>query len=150
MSLMNLREKLDTVSCPMDATATEIAQIMKTEGVGCVLIHEDGTPVGIVTDRDLVLRCIAEGEDPDVLIAQEFMTSPVHKVSAYGSILDLVEKMDEYRVRRICVADADGEPVGIISAGDVFELLVHEMSKLAQASGPRRGKLFDRTATDAA
>ena len=64
------------------------------------------------------------------------MTSPVQKVFYDANVYDVIELMKQKNVRRICVVEGSGNAVGLLSAGDIFELLTHEMEELSKATGP--------------
>jgi CBS domain-containing protein len=145
MSLKNFATKLDKISCEENARMIDVATLMRDEGVGAVLVEKDKKPVGMITDRDLVTRCIAGNEDFSRLKAKDVMTKPVNTISANASILDLIEEMKNDHVRRACIVDSSGRTVGIVSMADVFELLAHELGQLSEALGVRNEKLFRRT-----
>ncbi len=142
MSLKKFVKKMDTVTCSKDATAHDIANAMRENETGTILVTHNNEAIGFITDRDMVIRCLAESNPKGT--AEDFMTSPVQTISKDASILELTEKMGEKGVRRICVVDEDQKPLGIISMADVFELLAHEMGQLAEALGERHYKLFYR------
>lgn len=145
MSLRNFVEGLDTVDCSAETKVSEVAKIMRDKEVGTVLVTRNDKPVGIVTDRDLTIRCLADGKVPMDARIETIMSHPVHTVKDSASILDLVEQMAGGSVRRMCVIDNQGKPVGVVSAGDILELLSHELEGLSKAVGTRNQKLFRRT-----
>ncbi len=88
--------------------------------------------VGIITDRDIVVRALAEGKDPRVLRAEEIMTTDIHTAHPNDRVIDAIRKMGDKQVRRIPVVDRDGTLRGIISMADVA-LETHEDRELAEA-----------------
>src|SRR5262245_53384144 len=99
-------------------TAADAARMMKECDVGDVLVCTDGGQLcGIVTDRDLAVRCLAEGRDGDTLLG-EICTRDVDTLSPDGSIDDAVALMSDRAVRRIPVVE-NRELVGIVSLGDL-------------------------------
>ena len=99
-------------------TAVDAARIMKNKDVGDVLVRaDDGTLRGIVTDRDLVVRCLAGGKDGQTPLA-ELCTESVSTLEAEASIEEAVRMMRDHAVRRIPIVD-HGELVGIVSIGDL-------------------------------
>jgi len=91
-----------------------------------------GRLVGIITDRDIVVRALAEGRDPRVLRAEEIMTTDIHTAHPNDRVIDAIRKMGDKQVRRIPVVDREGILRGIISMADVA-LETHEDRELAEA-----------------
>jgi len=79
----------------------------------------NGKLVGLITDRDIVVRAIAEGKNADATRAEEIMTSDVHTAQPNDRVIDAIRKMGDKQVRRIPVVDRDGNLRGIISMADV-------------------------------
>lgn len=100
------------------ATLKEAAEIMANENIGNVLVVENDEVQGIVTDRDIVVRAVAKGENPEDCSVREVATTDVTVLSPDDSIADAVKKMEEKDVRRLPVVE-DGKPVGIVSLGDL-------------------------------
>jgi CBS domain-containing protein len=95
-------------------------------------ISGNGKLVGLITDRDLVVRAIAEGKDPRTTRAEEIMTTEVHTAQPNDRVIDAIRKMGDKQVRRIPVVDRDGALRGIISMADVA-LETQEDRELADA-----------------
>lgn len=129
--------KTDVVVCVPDATVPEVAMLMRTHHVGDVIVIEDRDdrriPVGIVTDRDIVLEAVAVGLDVPVFTAGDLMTTPLVTVQATEGIFETLQTMSRYRVRRIAVLNDDGELDGIVSADDLIGLLAKELVLLTEA-----------------
>lgn len=107
------------------STAAEAARAMKDNSIGDVLVIEDGALFGIVTDRDIVTRCIAEGADPaSTPVGQICTTDPV-SLSATDGPDRAVHAMRENALRRVAIMD-DGRPVGVVSLGDLAVALDRE------------------------
>ena len=121
----------EVVSASQTAPVPELAERMRDESVGSVLITNDGTPVGIVTDRDLATRVLAEGEDPSDLTAEDVMSSDLCAVGPDAGFYQAAEVMSENGIRRLPVCDEDDELAGIITADDLTELLAEEHEQLA-------------------
>ena len=100
------------------ATLREGAKLMASEDIGTVLVVENGKVQGIVTDRDIVVRGLAQGEDPDDASVREVASTDVEQLSPDDSIDDAIQKMKGKDIRRLPVVD-DGKPVGIVSLGDI-------------------------------
>jgi CBS domain-containing protein len=145
MSLKTLI-KPGLVSCLPTATIRECAQLMEHSNVGAVLVVDDGKPVGIITDRDIALRCVAKGNDCDGLNVQEIMTTTVDTVSEEEGLFQVIEKMKQKKVRRIPITNQSGEAVGLVSFGDILELLVRELHGLAGPAIPENKKIHVQAA----
>jgi CBS domain-containing protein len=91
---------------------------MRDSDIGSLLVMKDGSLCGIVTDRDLVVRLLAEGKDPEQTSVGEICSGDVSKLSPDNSIENAVELMRKKAIRRIPVLE-DGRPVGIVSLGDL-------------------------------
>ncbi|MDY7231364.1 CBS domain-containing protein [Hyalangium rubrum] len=103
-----------------DSPLRDVAQIMKDEDCGVVPIVDDkGTLVGIITDRDMVIRAFTGGKTPDQLRAGDVMTDDVECVHPEESIHSVIELMGKRQIRRIPVVERDDRVVGLISMGDI-------------------------------
>jgi CBS domain-containing protein len=114
--------------------------MMRDENVGAILVLEGGKPAGIITDRDLVLRCISEREDYTEKPVREFMTEDVECVGLDEGIQNVVERMRDGEIRRVAVVDDAGRAVGLLSFGDIFALLAREMGDLSTATTSSRSQ----------
>lgn len=116
-----------TLTASADETARAVARRMAEHGVGSVVVVDDsGRPVGLVTDRDVAVRVVAPGLDPDRTEVAGFMSMPVHSVTEDAPIESALSGMAGAGVRRSVVTDSDGALVGILALDDVLELLVEE------------------------
>lgn len=101
-----------------DATVTEAARVMSQDDIGAVLVTEQGRVSGILTDRDIVVRGVAEGRDPAATRVSEVCTSDPVTLTVDQSVEDAIRLVREQDVRRIPVVQ-DGRPAGIVSIGDL-------------------------------
>jgi CBS domain-containing protein len=108
------------VTVEASATVQDAAKLMAEKDIGNVLVVENSEVQGIVTDRDIVVRVVAKGEAPDASV-REACTTGLDTLSPDDSIDDAVKKMEQANVRRLPVVD-DGNPVGIVSLGDLARL----------------------------
>jgi signal-transduction protein with cAMP-binding, CBS, and nucleotidyltransferase domain len=122
------------VTAEPDAKITEVARLMADRGVGAVLILSDGKPRGIITDRDIVLRCVADHLDVEDTTVENVLTESVQSAVETDGLFDVIHKMRQARVRRIAVVDKNGKAVGIISFGDIVSILAKEMTELSEAA----------------
>ena len=110
------------------------ARLMKEEDVGCVLVlDEERRPLGIITDRDIVLRVLAAKRDPAEVRVQEIMSPDPETARTYEPVLVTARRMAEESVRRLPVTDEDGHVVGLISVDDLLTLFITELSNVAAA-----------------
>ncbi len=125
-----------------EESAREAARRMRDQDVGTlVVVDEKRHPLGIVTDRDLALRCLAEEGDPDTTRVGAVMTAPVACVSESTPIEEALRRMAGSSVRRLAVTDEAGQLAGLLALDDVVELLVEEaeaIGRLLQRRRPQR------------
>jgi CBS domain-containing protein len=121
------------VTAKLDDTAFDVACRMRDQHVGCVVVVRDGRPVGILTDRDLVLRVVAEGLDAQAVLVSSIVTYDAMTVSATDGFETAVRKMREHGIRRLPIVDGEGRVTGIVTADDLVALLSRELSVLGEA-----------------
>jgi CBS domain-containing protein len=112
----------DVVVCTPENTVSEVARLMKTEDIGPVLIvdnEQSKTLVGILTDRDIVLKVIADGHDPKTTRVGEFMSKKLVTCYADDDVEIAMKSMAQFQLRRIPVVGENMQLVGIISQADV-------------------------------
>ena|SRR5437016_279627 len=97
----------------------EAATIMKREDIGSVPVVEDGRLAGILTDRDIVLRVVAEGRDARSITCGEIASRQIATIDPGQSIDEARRLMAQYQVRRLPVTEEDGKLVGIVAQADV-------------------------------
>ncbi|MEX1000081.1 MAG: CBS domain-containing protein [Thermodesulfobacteriota bacterium] len=123
----------DVITTVPTAPVSEAAYLMMREEIGSLVVVDDQMfPVGIVTDRDLVVSAIAEGKNPEESIVEEVMTKDVVYVEEETNILDILSTMSEYSIRRMPVTK-DGRLTGIISVDDLIVVIATELVDLAMA-----------------
>jgi CBS domain-containing protein len=96
----------------------DAAKKMRENDVGALLVVEDEELKGIVTDRDIVIKAVAEGDKPGKAKVEDVCTADTTSVEPDTSVDDAIKKMREADVRRLPVVE-DGKPVGIVSLGDL-------------------------------
>jgi CBS domain-containing protein len=102
-------------------TVQHAAEIMAQEGLGFLPVEEDGRLVGMVTDRDIVIRCIAQGKGGHARV-RDAMTRDVKYCFERDDLEDVMENMAEIQVRRLPVLSGDKRLVGIISLADAARM----------------------------
>jgi len=111
----------DVVACRVDSNLREVAKLMRDEDTGAIpVLDEQNKVIGMVTDRDIVVRVLADRDTPlDGAIVKDAMTSEVYSVLPNDRLVDAIRKMGDKQVRRILVTDDNNRLKGIISMGDV-------------------------------
>jgi len=131
MSDIGLRTRMvvkDIMSSPVvtldeDATSNKVANIMDENDLGCVIVtNKVGKPVGIITERDLVIRVLAKNLVPDAVKAKEIMTSPLVTIEPEATISEAARRMSRLDIRRLGVV-YKGNLVGLISSRDVLGVM---------------------------
>ncbi len=117
-------------------TVLEAARLMRQHHVGDVVVVEDHggrrVPVGIVTDRDIVLEVVAPQLDPAALRVSDIVTTALVTIKKDAGLFDAIEYMHAKGVRRLPVVDDDGGLVGILTLDDLLDLLAEETAALAK------------------
>jgi CBS domain-containing protein len=118
---MKIKDVMTTsVECVRpETTLQEAAAKMKSLNVGSLPVCEGDRPIGIVTDRDIVVRAIAEGRDPRTTRVPEAMTADVVSVPETADVKEAARLMKDRQIRRIVVVDPNKRVVGIVSLGDI-------------------------------
>ena len=131
MSDIGLRTRMvvkDIMSSPVvtlneAATSNKVATIMDENNLGCVIVtNQTGKPVGIITERDLVIRVIAKNLVPDTVKAKEIMTSPLVNIEPDATISEAARRMSRLEIRRLGVV-YKGNIVGLISSRDILGVM---------------------------
>lgn len=130
---------LNVVCCESDTTLATVAELMRRHHVGDVVVTETRggatVPIGIVTDRDIVVETVAMQLDPNQYTAGDIMSAPVITVGAKDGLVETLRQMRESRVRRIPVVDDTGALAGIVTADDIVRLLAMELSLMTDVMG---------------
>lgn len=111
------------VTVEENAPANRVAVLMDKHDLGCIIVTtKDGKPVGIITERDLVLRVLTKNVKPDTLKAEEVMTSPLITTEPDATITETARRMSRLNIRRLGVV-YKGQLIGIISSKDVLGVM---------------------------
>lgn len=112
----------DVYTVPAEATIGQAARSMKTHDVGWLPVTDRGRIVGVVSDRDIVLRALADARPLEETLVATVMTLAAATCRADTSVEDALAVMRQEKVRRLVVVDRENErPVGVVSIGDLFE-----------------------------
>jgi CBS domain-containing protein len=120
LTVANVREVMtpNPVTLPSDASLHDAARRMRDDGIGDVLVVEGGEVRGIVTDRDITIRAVAEGRDPSGTTLADVCSSELVTAAPEDNADDAAQRMREAGVRRVPVID-NGQPIGVVSIGDL-------------------------------
>jgi CBS domain-containing protein len=113
--VMTTRPRAVTPQTPV----TEVAELMKLEDVGAIPVVEGDRLVGIVTDRDIVVRAVAKGKDLSGMPAAEVSSRELVTVNPDDDLSDALKLMAQNQVRRLAVTGEDERLVGVVSQADV-------------------------------
>src|SRR5574342_631551 len=114
-------------------TVTEAARAMKQKNVGALIVVNAGRPLGVLTDRDIVLDVVAAGKDPDAVQVSEIMRKKPATLRDDLGLMDAARVFAKTAVRRLPVVDKTGRVTGILSLDDLMMLLGNEMGFVAGA-----------------
>ncbi len=125
-----------------DMTVKEAAALMLREGVGSLIILEDGEPVGILTERDLLYKVVAVGKVPSKTKVERVMSSPVITISPGSNISIVAKRMSDLHLRRLPVVE-NGKLIGMLTEKDILKLspslieLTREWGKIGGKPGAK-------------
>lgn len=126
----------DVISCTPDKSALHAARLMRQHHVGDVVIVEDPktgrSPLGVVTDRDIVVEVLGKELDPARVTLRQIMRTPVVIASLSEEVAQALERMKFHGVRRIPVVDEASRLIGILCLDDLLKRLAAEAATLAE------------------
>ncbi|MDQ3573405.1 MAG: CBS domain-containing protein [Actinomycetota bacterium] len=108
----------DPITTGKHSSVLEAAQLMRDGNVGSVIVTDDEAICGILTDRDIVVRAVAEGHDPEEVKVADICSPQLTVVSPNDSVEDAVQVMGDQALRRLPVVE-EGKAVGIVALGDL-------------------------------
>ena len=120
LDVREVREVMSTSPEAVDigTSLREAAEKMRVADIGNVIVTEKGQVRGIVTDRDIAVRAVAEGRDPDSTTVGDVMTAAPVTISPSSSVREAIDLMHQHDIRRLPVVEG-GRPVGVVALGDV-------------------------------
>jgi CBS domain-containing protein len=126
------------VTATRETSISEAARLMRDRHVGSLIVIDNRDnrvePVGILTDRDIVVEVLAENIDPNIVTVGDIMTSGVLKVCEHDSILETAQRMRARGVRRVPVVSNQRELVGVLAQDDILGLLSEQLSLLVKVT----------------
>jgi len=153
MTALEIRSRMlvkDVMSSPVvtadeDALLSDVAKLMKKHNIGCVIVStKNGRPVGIITERDIVERVVAEDIKPSEIRAKEIMSAPLVTIDSEKTINDAAREMSRLNIRRLAVM-YKGELAGIISSKDILAV-TPELIEIMQ----EKARIENQSATEEA
>jgi CBS domain-containing protein len=117
-----------------DASAEEAAHLMREQHVGALVVidpADSGAPVGVITDRDIVIEAVGQGIAPATVNVSSLMSSPVVTVREEAGVLEALSKMAARGVRRAPIVDRDGRLKGLASIDDLLPLIAQELARIS-------------------
>ena len=134
----------ETVIARAEDTIVEVSKLMRLHHVGDVVVIEPdegaNVPIGILTDRDLVMEILAQDLSPDTVTVGDIMSEEIVTAREEDGIWDTLQRMRIKGVRRVPVVDARGGLVGILALDDLLELLAGELADLAKIVRREEGR----------
>ncbi|MGH7799153.1 MAG: CBS domain-containing protein [Thermodesulfobacteriota bacterium] len=125
--------KTEVVTVSPSAPITEAALSMREEGIGALVVVDDEVrPIGIITDRDIVVSVVANSKNPLEILVEEVMTKKLIAVQEDASIFEILKILAKNNIRRVPVMRR-GKLVGIVSVDDLIVIITTELSNLALA-----------------
>jgi CBS domain-containing protein len=126
----------EVVIVQRDHTVMEVAQLMRQNHVGDVIVVEDirngRIPIGIVTDRDLVVEVLAQGLEPEIINMGDLMVANLVTVNESDDMFVAIEAMRTKGIRRMPVVDEKGGLVGILTLDDLLDVLSEDLLAFAK------------------
>jgi CBS domain-containing protein len=138
----------EVVITDKDATLLETAQVMRRQHVGDVVVVEERPegrfPIGILTDRDIVVELIAEEVDLSVLLVGDCMSFELVTAKEKDDLFDTIKRMRDKGIRRLPVIDEGGLLVGILTVDDLIDLIAEQLTDLVKLVGSERNREASR------
>jgi CBS domain-containing protein len=106
------------VTIPADIATVDAARLMRDRDIGDIIVMSENSVMGIVTDRDIAIRVVANQREPSKTTVGDICSKELHSIEYTATVEDAIQMMREKAIRRIPVMD-DGCPVGIVSIGDL-------------------------------
>ncbi len=123
---------------PLNATLTQAVNEMQKHDCGFLPIGDHGNAVGVITDRDVTIRAIAKGKDPNKTLVKDVMTKKVFSCKENDDVKTVAHNMGRDQIHRLVVLDKNGRLSGVISLGDIarkckdVQLCGHMVEEISQ------------------
>lgn len=136
MQLQDIMSR-NLITCAREETIAVAARKMREANIGCLVVTNSGTVLGIITDRDLAVNCIPGGHQAQQCQVANHMSNPVITASPSMDIIDAAKLMNEKMVKRLPVVES-GQLVGLVSFSDISQALAQPMHDLMMGMGAAR------------
>ena len=120
----------EVVTCDIAEPLVTVAATMRHHNISSVVVCSEGSPIGIVTDRDLRNKVVAHGLDPNRLVVRDIMSAPLITVAANEFLFEALYRMSRHSIHRVGVTDADGTLAGVITDSDILRLQARSPQQL--------------------
>lgn len=131
-----------------DASVTEAAKLMRTHHVGSLVVVDaeagNPRPVGMLTDRDIVIELVADEASPSAVTVGELMSEVLVTVDEDTALFETIELMRQHDVRRVPVVDSNGRLVGLMASDDALDLLTEQLSDLVAIATRQQAREGER------
>ncbi len=122
----------DVATCGPEESVFTVAGVMRDLHISSVIVCENDNPIGILTDRDLRNKIVAQGIDPTTIVARDIMNTPLITVSENDFIFEALYRISKNGIHRICVVDQEDRLSGIITVTDIMRLQTRSPQKLVR------------------
>jgi len=119
-------------TCSLHDTVQQVAAEMRSRNISSMVVCDDKQPVGILTDRDLRNKVVAQGVDPTLISAADIMNAPLITVNEDDYIFEALHTISRNNIHRVCVVDKENRLTGIITNSDILKLQMHSPQKLVR------------------
>ena len=107
------------IKVPRSSSLIDAARKMREAGVGAIVVEDDGKICGLITDRDIAIRAVAQGRDPNTTRVVDICSTELTTLSPNDDLDRAIDMMRKKAIRRVPVVDASNQAVGILSLGDL-------------------------------
>lgn len=127
----------NVITVEAQTSIADAARKMRNSNIGCLVVAHDGAAQGVITDRDVAIRCSAQGHDASTCTVGQHMSRPVVTIGPETDVLDAARIMTERQLKRLPVAEGD-RLVGLVSLSDIAEALDRPLHDLMAGFGSAR------------
>ncbi len=120
----------EVVTASRDSELAEITELLATENVGAIVITDDDSPVGIITDRDAALE-IHQADDVGSVSVEEVMAEDPATIQADAEAIEISRAIEEHNVRRFPIVDEDGTLAGIVTLDDLVATIGEQLENVS-------------------
>lgn len=138
MSIGTLCSRVVATASPSENIRTAAQRMFDYEVGTLVVVERPGHALGVLTDRDIALRCVAGRLDPGDTTISELMSTPAHTIAEHETVEDAASRMAELGLRRLVVTGEDNRVVGVLSLDDVLKQIVVETGAIGRLLNRQR------------